>query len=93
MKSDGSNLFSIIELANSTFSLSNAIFSCSNMIDGLVNDNSKLVKFSSVYPCEYKCTNAILVNSDTMMLCIREIVRAKRISSAANVALPVKSFS
>ena len=63
------------------------------MIEGVVKDNSKLVNDSPSYPCEYKWTNAIFVNSDTNIFCILSTVRANLISSAANVALPVKSFS
>ena len=41
----------------------------------------------------YKCTKAILVNSDSIILCILSTVRANLISSAARVALPLKSPS
>ena len=41
----------------------------------------------------YKCTNAILLSSDTIILCILSIVRANLISCAANVALPSVSVS
>ena len=74
--------------AKSTFSLSSATFSCSNIIEGVDNLTSKLVKLSPVKPCVYKCTNAILVNSDSNIFCILSTVLANLISSAAKVALP-----
>ena len=52
------------------------------------NCNSKFVISESVTPCAYKCTIAILVNSDTTVLCILSIVLANLTSSAASVALP-----
>ena len=63
------------------------------MIEGVVNDNSKLVNAESSYPCAYKCTKAILVNSDINIFCILSTVLANLISSAASVALPSKSAS
>ena len=47
-----------------------------------------MIRSASVYPCVYKCTIAIFVNSDTNIFCILSIVLANLISSAANVDFP-----
>ncbi len=59
-------------------------------MEGDVSSNSKSISCSSVNPCAYKCIIAILVNSETTIRCIFSIVRAKRTSICANVALPDK---
>ena len=37
-------------------------------MDGVVNSKEKSTSCSSVNPCEYKCTSAIFVNSDSIIL-------------------------
>ena len=74
--------------ASLTFSLQRLAFSCSYIIDGVVSSNSKFTKSSSVYPCEYKCIIAILVNSERTIFWILSTERANLMSSCAYVALP-----
>ena len=87
------SLFSCMSLLTSTLLFQTSIFSFSKIVDGLVSSKLKSTRDSSVYPCEYKCTTAILFNSLTIIRCTRSMVRANRISSAAKVALPLKVSS
>ena len=81
-------LRSFISETKDTFSDQRFAFSCSYIIDGVVNSNSKFTNSSSVYPCEYKCTTAILVSSERTIFWILSTDLANLISSCANVDLP-----
>ena len=81
-------LLSIIVWATVVLAVNNSTFSCSYTTEGVVNSNEKSTNWSSVKPWEYKCTNAIFVNSDSMILWTLSTVLANLISIPANVDFP-----